>query len=196
MEKEPDEINKKFSKETMDVNIPIFMIGIKDKIENNQGLAINLEQIKKHIAIEIILYILLGNSSNLYNELYEKGLIFSDIGVQYEYARDYAHILIEIQGNEYDEIIRKIKEEIEKLKRDGIGDNAFKRAKKRNYGMYVRDFEGVDNIGNTFMDAYFKGINPFDFIDESRNITKEYTEKILREVFKEEKMTFSIISNN
>ena len=45
------------------------------------------------------------------------------------------------------------------------------------------------------MEGFFKGINPFDFIDESQNIDKQYVEEVLREVFTENKMTLSVISN-
>ena len=48
----------------MDVNNPIFVIAIKDQVLENKT-----EQVKKHIAIEIILNILLGRSSKLYKKL-------------------------------------------------------------------------------------------------------------------------------
>lgn len=44
------------------------MIGIKDNIENYS------EIVKRHIAIEILLNLLIGKSSKLYNQLYQEGL--------------------------------------------------------------------------------------------------------------------------
>lgn len=195
VEKEPEEINKESIYEKMDVNIPLFILGIKDKIEDDNTINNSKFQIRKHIAIDIILDILVGNSSELFNELYEEGLVFSEISSMYEYARDYAHILIQSQGYEYEKIVERIKNKIKELKENGINQEEFERIKKKNYGAYVKEFENVADIGNSFMESFFKGINPFDFIDESQNIDKKYVEKILNEVFREDKMTLSVISN-
>ena len=69
--KEQDEIVEKEKIVTMDVTNPIFAIGFKDKIASTEEL------VKKHIAIEIILYMLLGKSSKTYKKLYENGDIMS-----------------------------------------------------------------------------------------------------------------------
>lgn len=44
-----------------------------------------------------------------------------------------------------------------------------------------------------FLSDYFKGINSFDYLEEYKSVTKEYTEQILKEVFKEDKMVVSIV---
>lgn len=70
----PEEQDKIVAKEktvTMDVINPIFAIGFKDKVADKKDL------VKKHIAIEIILYMLLGKSSKTYKKLYENGDIMS-----------------------------------------------------------------------------------------------------------------------
>ena len=57
----------------MEVSMPAFMVGYKDV----QGEEYNPKvAIKKHIAIEILLNMIIGKTSNLYKELYEKGIIF------------------------------------------------------------------------------------------------------------------------
>ncbi|MCI8546534.1 MAG: insulinase family protein [Clostridia bacterium] len=195
-EEEPEEVNKKLIKKNMDVNIPIFMLGIKCKKINSINILDNsIEQIRKHIAVDIILDIILGSGSKLYNELYDEGLIFSEFSSMYEYARDYSHILIQSQSYEYEKVVDRMKKQFEEFKNTGFNDVDFNRSKRKNYGMYVREFEDVESIGNNFVDSFFKGINPFDFIEESKNIDKEYVEKILKEDFKEDSMILSIITN-
>lgn len=68
---EQDQIVAKEKIVTMDVINPIFAIGFKDKVAEKKDL------VKKHIAIEIILYMLLGKSSKTYKKLYENGDIMS-----------------------------------------------------------------------------------------------------------------------
>mgnify|MGYP004428261461 FL=1 len=43
------------------------------------------------------------------------------------------------------------------------------------------------------MSDYFKGINSFEYIENHKQVTKEYAEKILKEVFNENKMVISIV---
>ena len=83
---------------------------------------------------QIILEILFGTSSECYKELYEKGLIFENVSATYEYARDYAHILIQGKTNDLKETKKIIEEKIEKYKNNGISDDEFERAKRKIYG--------------------------------------------------------------
>ena len=69
---EPEEINEKEKIVEMAVNNPLFVIGFKDKVEKNKE-----DMVRKHIAIEILLYMLIGKSSSLYQDLYKNNLINS-----------------------------------------------------------------------------------------------------------------------
>ena len=40
---------------------------------------------------------------------------------------------------------------------------------------------------------YFKGINSFDYIEEFDNISKEYVEDVLREIFNKDNKVISVI---
>jgi len=43
------------------------------------------------------------------------------------------------------------------------------------------------------MGDYFKGINSFDYIESHKQVTKEFAQNILNEVFDENKMILSIV---
>ena len=55
------------------------------------------------------------------------------------------------------------------------------------------EFNDVSDIAKMFMSDYFKGINSFDYIEMHKQVSKEYTEEILKEVFDENKMILSIV---
>lgn len=185
---EPDEINQKQKTVKMDVNNSIFVIGIKDKVLENKE-----ELVKKHIAIEILLYMLIGKSSELYQKLYKDGLLLEQPDLDYEFSKQYAHITISGQSNNPEKVNEEFKKEIEKLKENGIETQTFERIKKKIYGRYVTEFDDVSNISRMFMGDYFKGINSFDYIENHNQITKEFAEEILKEVFDENKMILSIV---
>lgn len=185
---EPEEINKEKIEAVMDVNNPIFVIAIKDKTLENET-----EQVKKHIAIEILLNIIAGKSSKLYKELYEKGIVMSPLDLDYEFSKQYAHIVISGQSNEPERVMKELKKEIEKLKKEWLEKQQFERIKKKIYGDYITEYNDISGVARMLMADYFKGINSFEYIENHKQVTKEYAEKILKEIFDENKMVISIV---
>lgn len=185
---EPEEINKEKIEAAMDVNNPIFVIAIKDKTLENET-----EQVKKHIAIEILLNIIVGKSSKLYKELYETGMVMAPLDLDYEFSKQYAHIAISGQSNEPERVMKELKKEIEKLKKEGLEKQQFERIKKKIYGDYITEYNDISGVARMLMADYFKGINSFEYIENHKQVTKEYAEKILKEIFNENKMVISIV---
>ena len=185
---EPEEINEKKKEVTMDVNNPLFVIAFKDTVLENKE-----ELIKKHIAIEILLYMLIGKSSKLYQKLYKEGLIIAQPDLDYEFSKEYAHITISGQSNNPEKLAEEFKQELENLKQNGIDEKIFTRIKKKIYGNYVTEFNDVADIARMFMGDYFKGLNSFDYIEMHKQVDKDYAEEILSEVFDENKMILSIV---
>ena len=171
----------------MDVSQPLFTIGIKDKLADTK------ERVRKHIAIEILLNMIIGKSSKLYKELYDEGILFATPGIDYEFARGYAHILITGQSPEPEKVYEKFKETVEKMKESSIDTAEFNRIKKRIYGEYVKEYNDTADIARMFLADFFKEINSFDYLEEITTINEQYVEQILKEVFDDKKMIISVI---
>lgn len=184
---EPREIVNDYKEEKMAISIPIFVIGIKDIVASEK------EKIKKHISTEIILKLLLGKSSELFNKLYQQNLIQAEIDASYEFAKNYAHILIQGQSREPEKLLELIKQEIKKIKNNGISKENFDRVRKAVYADYIKEYNSIEEISTMFLADYFKGINSFDYLEEFNSVTVAYTEQILKEVFVEENITLSVI---
>lgn len=188
-EEEPKEINEKHMEKSMSVSMPIFMIGIKDKIVNPS------ERVRRHMAIEVILNLLIGKSSNLYKKLYEEQILLGEADSEYEFSNQYAHILISGQSNNPQLVQDMLITEIEKLKNNGFVIEDFERMKRKIYGEFVTEFNDVASISRMFLADTVKQINSFDYVDEYDNITMEYAKELLNEVFVEDKMVLSVIKN-
>ncbi len=185
-----DEINKPYKEVEMEVSNPLFAIAYKD----TEDLKENREQIvAKHIAIEIILNMIIGKSSELYKELYENGDLLAEPSLDYEFSDEYAHIIISGQSKAPEKIQEKIKEVVRKYKENGLDSEHFNRIKKKIYGDYVVEYNSVSDIARMFLADKMKKINSFDYIEEYNTVTKEYTEEVLKNVFKEDKMVLSVI---
>ena len=186
-EVEEDSINRKIKETNMEVSVPIFMIGYKDKLPNSE------EVVKKHIAIEVILNMLIGKSSELYKELYNNGDLLAEPDLDYEFSKQYAHVLISGQSKNPQVIYERFKTEVEKFKKNGLNEEHFERIKRKIYGDYVTEYNSVGDIARMFLSDSFKGINSFDYIEKYNTVTREYVEQVLREVFDEKKMVLSVV---
>ncbi len=182
------EINKKYVEKEMEVSLPLFMIGFKDNIKDKYN-----EVVKRHIAIEIILNMLIGKSSNLYNELYKEGYLLSQPDLEYEFGNEYSHVLIGGQSKNPQKVYEKIAEKIQEMKNNDINVREFERIKKKIYGDYAVEYNNVADIGRMFASDYIKGINSFEYMDKFKEIDAEYAKQVLKEIFTEDKMIMSVI---
>lgn len=187
---EPEEINKKIITENMEVSIPLFVIGYKMPEETEQT---EERKIIKHIAIEILLNILIGKSSELYQKLYENGLLLSEPDLSFDFSKSYAYIMITGQSNNPEKVEEEWKKQVEKYKTTGISEEEFQRAKKTIYGNYVKEYNDVGDIARMFLADYFKGINSFEYLEQYEAVSKTYVEDVLKQYFLEEKEVLSIV---
>lgn len=188
---EPEQIVEKENTQNMEVSMPIFVIGIKDVIDNKNCTSSSI--VKKHIAIEILLNMLIGKSSKLYKELYEAELITGEPYLDYEFSKQYAHVSITGQSNDPKKVLEKFEAEIKQMKKNDIDLAHFQRVKNMIYGNYVKEYDDVAEICRMFVGDYMKGINSFEYIEEYEQVTPEYTKQVLEEVFKEDKTVLSIV---
>lgn len=179
-------LNKKYKEVNMQVSKPIFLIGFKDE---------NLEQdkVKKHIAVEILMNMLVGKSSPFYQKMYNEGLLAGPLDMDYEFTDNYAHIMLTGQSKDPKKVQEHLLKEIEDLK-ENMDNEYFRRIKKKVYGDYVLEYNNVADIARMFLSDYFKGINSFDYIEQYNTVTIEFTKEILKQIFDEKKCVMSVIN--
>ena len=184
---EPDTIVKEKIEQKMEVSQSLYTIGIKDKVVDNK------EKVKRHISIEILLNVIFGKSSKLYKELYNEGIIFSTPSLDYEFTSKYAHAILSGQSNLPETVYERFKQEAERIKNEGVNNQDFERIKKKIYGLYVKEYNDVEDISKMFLADYFKGINSFDYLEEMDTVNIDYTNQIAKELFDNKKMVLSIV---
>ena len=168
--------------------MPCAIIGYKDNdLKSNK--------VKKDIAIDILGNILFGKSSETFEKLYESGKIISVPSINYEFSKTYSHVLIQIQTDYIDYVVKEIEDRIEMVKKEGINEDDFERAKKSVYGDFVKEYNEVSNIATVLVSDYFKNINSLEYFEEFASVSKDYVEKVLKETFCKDKEVLSIITN-
>ena len=191
---EPENIVKDYVEQNMEVSRPLYAIGIKDKPFEDSKNFTKEDIVKKHIAIEILLNLIFGESSDLYKKLYNDGVIMSNPSMDYEFSRGYAFVLLSGQSKDPKKVYEEFKKAVKTIKEKGIVEGDFNRIKKTIYGDYIKEYNDVTDIARMFLADYFKGINSFDYIEQIGSVNKDYTEQVLNEVFAENKMVLSVIN--
>ena len=101
--------------------------------------------------------------------------------------------MISGQAKNPKKIYEEVKKEIIEITKEGIKEEDFERIKKKIYGGYIMEYNDVDIIARSLLADYFKGIKPFEFIEEFKSLNLDYANNIMKEIFKEENMIISIV---
>ena len=186
-EKEDEKIVKEKVEQNMNVSRPMLTVGIKCVAPTPK------ERVKNQISVEIILNMLIGESSDLYKQLYHESNISEVPNLSYEYGENYAHILITANANNPEDVYEKIKQKIEEIKSTGLNKNDFERIKKMIYGEYIKQYNDVTEIARMFLSDFMRGVNSFDYLEEIEAINLDFVNQVLKNNFKTQNMVLSVV---
>ncbi|MGI6123795.1 MAG: EF-P 5-aminopentanol modification-associated protein YfmH [Acetivibrionales bacterium] len=185
---EPKEINREYNEQKLAVSMPLFNMGVKDNVQVS-----GLELLKRRIGLGIALYYTMGRSSDLYNRLYEERLINDSFRFEVSLNSSYGYLAWGGQSPDPKKTAGIISEELKKISTNGIGQEAFKRIKKSQEGMFIRSLNSIDSIAREIMDSYFNGANYFDVSKAYEQVDIEFTNRVMKEVF-ENQTALSVIN--
>ncbi|MDY5626119.1 MAG: hypothetical protein SPF92_00765, partial [Clostridia bacterium] len=148
--------------------------------------------LKNEIAVKIILSSVASKSSDLYERLYNDGLINDEFSYDYMYEEEYACAIIGGESKEpetvYNEVIKYFKE------KGRIDADEFDRAKKSIWGAYLRTFNDVEGICSSMVRNVLKGVNWFDFSSIFDSVTLSFVNEKYTKLFcDDEKQALSIV---
>ncbi len=166
---EPEGVKEKEVIEKFPISMPMFNIGFKD---SNVGLK-GKELLRKEIVTDILVGMLFKKGSKLYEDLYMQGLINENFGAGFSSQVDYAFSIIAGDSKEPKKVKEIILDYIEKSKKEGLSKEEFERTKKKKIGSFIKFFDSINFIGNSFISYVFKDINLLDYLDIIKDITFE-----------------------
>jgi predicted Zn-dependent peptidase len=117
-------------------------------------------------ATDILLEALASPASPLYRSLLDDGLI-NEASFSHEYFEGpgFASVIFSGESADPDAVAERIKEEIQRIRREGIGKEAFRRAKNDVYGRNLMALNDVGVIANTMLSLSFADRELFSYID-------------------------------
>ncbi|MGL5439685.1 MAG: EF-P 5-aminopentanol modification-associated protein YfmH [Filifactoraceae bacterium] len=185
---EPKEINKKLIEAEMEVSIPMFTIGFKDEAIDDPK-----ERLEKYLALDIAMSIIFGKTSRLHEELYSKGLIFSELAYEQNIHKDYFYSLISSETREVEKVHKIILDELERVKKEGLNANDFERVRKSKLGSFIKLFDSIESLANQYLAFHFQGIDLFWYYDMLNGMTLEKVNKEINNHFSEEQSVLSVV---
>jgi len=189
---EPPEVAAPVLKDKLPVPRPLFMLGFKDIEVGQRGQAL----LDKMILNDIMLDMLVGQSSDLYSKMYEEGLIDLTFSAGYTGEEDYGHIMMGGESPNPEKVVDLVYQEIERLKQDPWDAEYFSRIKKKKIGEYIKMFNSLENIGVQFVSWVFKDIGLFDYIERLMQINYEQLKSHFNRFFENSQSSVSIILPN
>lgn len=186
-DEEPRDIVKSYEEYHIAVSMPVFSFGYKEACKTPQ------RTVQETVEMEILLEILAGETSNLYSALFEKGLINSTFSKEYFTGNGYEAVIFEGESTDAKTVAQAIKEEVARLRKAGISDQAFESARRSLYGREIMSYNVTDDVANAVIGCYFAGYSIFDPLEVYKNVKKEDVEKLLSEKLDEKYSALSVV---
>lgn len=185
---EPADIVTGRTEQALAVSMPLFEIGFKGRAGDS------LTNLRRQVYGEVLMEILCGESSTLYRRLYDSGLINATFEYEVMAGRDYYTAMYGGESRDPDAVFTAIREETDRLRREGIDREDFNRCKKATYGRYIGMFSRVDAVAGLMTLTHFSGMeNMYELLDIAREMTPEMLEEVLREDFDPRRCALSVI---
>ena len=153
---EPETVKDAYCVQQLDVAKPLFALGFKQ----DPAVAANP---KARVATELLLEIMAGHSSDLYAKLVEEKLINPEFSFEHFTGRGYSVIIFSGESSQPKAVAERIKQEVLRLKADGIDSAAFTRAKRKNFGQTVMMFNSVEGLSSALCECAIRDEELFDF---------------------------------
>lgn len=126
-DQEPDEVASKHVESRLAVSIPKMMFGFKEKVDGLSGEA----AVRRDLTTKLMLDLLLGSSTPLYQKLYDEDLISDSFGHEFNSSPQYAFSAIGGDTRDPGLLLERIKEEVGHILETGFAEKDFERARKR-----------------------------------------------------------------
>ena len=185
---EPNEIAQTKIQQELAVATPIFALGYKERTD------VDYNSLKARVMTDIILEIIFGETSNLYNKLLNDGLINDNFSFSYFCGDGYGACLIDGESKDVELVQKLINAEIAAVKSAGLNEDDALMIKRKLYGGAIRAFNSNERIASMLTDSYINNENMFDAIEIYDKITPEDLSKRLSEILNVDNSSISIIN--
>jgi predicted Zn-dependent peptidase len=174
---------------SLSLDAPKCMMGYKETSLGLQGSAL----LKQELTTSLLMDMLLGPSSNFYQELLEQGLIDDSFGVDYNLEQNYGFSVMGGNAREPEKLVEMITEFFSEKLSKGLNELDFERSRKKRIGSFLSQLNSPEFIANQFTRYQFNGMKLFDVIPTLEEIQFADIESRLKEHVHPEQFAVCIV---
>ena len=188
-EEEPVEVKEARRVSKLPVSLPRCLFGCKEPRPGLEGK----ELLEYEVTTRLMLDLMMGSSSQLYQTLYEEGLTTDSFGSEYTCSPDYAFSIIGGESKDPDGLVKRVQELIDERKASGFEQAAFERIRNKAIGSYLRMLNSPEAIANEFTKYKFRDTDLFDILSVYETLTLEQVHQRLKDHFDWNRLAVSIV---
>ncbi len=173
---------------SMEIAMPTFAVGFK-----GCPAAPGAETMRREFIGELAAEVLMGEASELYQRLYELGLIDAGFSSGYEGLPGAAMLTAGGDSRDPDAVCAAIVAEAERICSEGVDEALFARLKKSGLGRRLRDLDSFESICYRQCAYAFEGCDYYSFPEVYESVGSDDVLEFLRSTVRPEQMAVSII---
>ena len=188
---EPMIASKASATEKMEVSMPMFQLAFKD-----EPLPDGDEGVRREIVGDLAAEALFGESSRLYLQMYDQGLIDASFGGGFETVEGMAMLLASGDSEDCCAVRDAILAEAQQLAETGITEEEFLRMKRSALGRRIRSLDSFESTCFRICAYHFSKFDYFRIPAIYRQVTREEIQEFIKTVVTPERMCMAVIAPN
>ena len=172
----------------MEVSMPTFALGFKCPPPEP-----GFEAMRREIIGDIAAEILMGESSPLYQRLYEAGLIDAGFSAGYESVKEACLLSASGDSRDPEAVLNALVQEAGRIASEGFDPAQFDRLIKSALGRRTRDLDSFESICYRMCAYYFDGVDYLRFPEAYASVTPEDVRKFLTDTVRPERAAMAVV---
>lgn len=162
---EPDAISKSYIEQSFEISQPMFCFGYKEAITAPEKTE------KEKVVTDMLLEIIAGDASPLYKKLVNEELINDKFSSEHFCGNGYSALIFDGESSDPKRVAEEIKNEVERLKNEGIDKKLFSAVRAGMYGDEISQFNDVDSIVSSLVECAMTDCGLFDDMKYLKSVT-------------------------
>ncbi|MFC4768127.1 EF-P 5-aminopentanol modification-associated protein YfmH [Effusibacillus consociatus] len=176
----------------LSVSIPRCLFGFKEVNPGVSGRDLLLRELATAVGFDT----LFSRSADLFNRLFNEGLIDKGFSWEYEVSEAYGFSVIGGNTKDPDRLMTIINEELAKVRQNGVAKESFETSRKKLIGKFLEGMDSPRYIARNFTSYRFKDADFFDSIKVLEELTHEQVNQRMAEHFEPKAQTVSLVLPN
>lgn len=184
-EDEPKEVARAKKVMEMSVQTPKCLIAFKDKHAGRNGN----DLLHHELAVDVLLDLMFGGSSENYEKLYDEGLIDDSFSFDYTEEDHFGFSMIGGDTKDPDLLVERLSTMIAEFKDQALDAERIERVKKKKIGSFLQALNSPEFIATQFTRYRFNDMNLFEVVPALEQLTTSELQQTLEDHFDEDCFT-------